>query len=114
MAQQRADVALPPGVGVAAQDYSSSGQAGGGGTGGLFGDLGGPGQQHGDDLPQLQDSPRNAYGNATGNPSGGGDALPPRDSVFGDLGGSGTAGQTGGEAIPPAPRGTDPGGQGGM
>ncbi len=70
MAQQRADVSVPPGVGAPAQDYSSSGQAGGGGSGSVFGDLGGPGQQQG-------------------------------------------GGVIGGQEIPPAPRGTDPGGQGG-
>src|SRR5258708_8395225 len=46
MAQQRADVSVPPGVGVAAQDYSSSGQAGGG-VGGAVGAPGGPGAQPG-------------------------------------------------------------------
>jgi hypothetical protein len=113
MAQQRADVPVPPGVGVAAENYSSSGQAGGG-SGSVFGPLGG-GVQHGDDLMPIQDSPRNAWGVATGNPSGGdGQAPPPLDGVFGDLGGSGVAGQTGGEAIPAAPTGRDPGGQGGM
>ena len=41
MAQQRADVPVPPGIGAPAQDYSASGQAGGGGSGSVFGDLGG-------------------------------------------------------------------------
>ena len=79
----------------------------------VFGDLGGPGQQTGTDLPQLQDSPRNALGNPTGNPSGEHGPVPAQDSVFGDLGGGGVACQTGGPAIPAAPAGTDPGGQGG-
>jgi len=111
MAQQRADVPLPPGVGVAAENYSSSGQAGGG-SGTVFGPLGG-GQQHGNDLMPLQDSPRNMYGHPTGNPSGGGGEVPALDSVFGDLGGGGVACQLDGGEIPALPAGTDPGGQGG-
>lgn len=121
MAQQRADVAMPPGIsGAPAENYSSSGQAGGG-TGSVFGGLGGPGQQQGSGMMPLPDSPRNQYGIPTGNPSG--DAAddsgpdiadaPPPGSVFGDLGGSGTGRQTGGQEIPAAPYGTDPGGQGG-
>jgi hypothetical protein len=99
MAQQRVtDVTLPPGVGVAAQDYSASGQAGGG-SGSVFGDLGGPGQQQGggvmSDINSIDITPVSPGG------------------VFGDLGGSGQQGQTGGAVIPPAPSGTDPGGQGG-
>ena len=66
----------------------------------------------------IQDGPRNVYGHASGNPSGnfpGALPPPPLDSVFGDLGGSGTAGQFGGGEIPalPGPEGHDPGGQGG-
>ena len=101
---------MPPGVGVAAEDYSASGQAGGF-TGSVFGPLGGPGQQHGDGLPVLQDVPRNQWGISSGNPSGDGVAPKP-DGVFGDLGG-GVSSQLG-AAIEAAPVGTDPGGQGGM
>ncbi len=114
MAQQRADVPVPPGIGAPAQDYSASGQAGGGGPGSVFGDLGG-GQQHGTDLPQMPDGPRNAYGHPTSNPSGGDGGIsdaPALDSVFGDLGG-GVSSQLDGPEIPAAPSGTDPGGQGG-
>ncbi len=73
----------------------------------VFGPLGG-GQQHGTDLPPLPDSPRNEWGVPTTNPSGGGGDVPRPDSVFGDLGGPGVAGQEGGRALPPDP------GQGGM
>lgn len=113
MAQQRADVPMPAGIGSSAETYSSSGQAGGGGSGSVFGDLGGPGQQQGDTMinATFDDGPRNSGGHPTNNPSGDGVA-PPVDSVFGDLGGSGTAAQTGGAAIPNIP-GPDPGGQGG-
>src|SRR5260221_4622145 len=100
MAQQRADVSIPtPGIGSAAQDYSSSGQAGGGGSGSVFGDLGGPGQQQGGGVM----SEINSIDITPMSPGG----------VFGDLGGGGVAVQTGGQEIPPAPRGTGPGGQGG-
>jgi len=108
MAQQRADISIP------AEAYSSPGQAGGGGPGSVFGDLGG-GQQQGSDLPPLQDGARNAYGHPTGNPSGGDggiSAAPAPGSVFGDLGG-GVGSQLGGPDIPAAPTGSDPGGQGG-
>ncbi len=64
-------------------------------TDSVFGPLGG-GQQHGTDLPQLQDGPRN------GNPSGDG-VSPRQDSVFGDLGGPGVAGQHGGGTLPSEP-----------
>ena len=99
MAQQRVtDVTLPAGVGVAAEAYSSSGQAGGL-TGSVFGDLGGPGQQQGGGVMSEISSI---------------DITPPGPAgVFGDLGGSGTARETGGPQIPAAPAGTDPGGQGG-
>jgi hypothetical protein len=111
MAQQRVtDVAIPSGV--AAEDTANmSGQAGGGGGTSVSGDLGG-GQQHGTGLPYMPDGPRNTYGHPTGNPSGDGVA-PALDSVFGDLGGSGTSRETSGTEIPAAPYGTDPGGQGG-
>ena len=94
-------------------DYSYSGQAGGG-SGSVFGDLGGPGQQQGtgSENATFSDGPRNAGGHPTNNPSGDGVA-PAHDGVFGDLGGSGTAAQTRGQNIPVAPAGTDPGGQGG-
>ena len=52
MAQQRADVSVPPGP---AESYSSSGQAGGG-TGSVFGALGGRGraaQLDGPEIPAL-------------------------------------------------------------
>jgi hypothetical protein len=65
----------------------------------VFGDLGGPGQQSGGGVM----SEINAI-DVT--PMGG-------PGVFGDLGGGGVACQTGGPAIPAAPTGTDPGGQGG-
>ena len=99
MAQQRADVSVPAGVSAPAQDYSSSGQAGGGGAGSVFGDLGGPGQQTGGGVM----SEINSIDITPVSPGG----------VFGDLGGGGVAVQTGGQEIPPAPAGTDPGGQGG-
>src|SRR5216117_1941997 len=76
----------------------------------VFGDLGG-GQQQGTQLPAMPDAPRNALGNPTTNPSGGGGEVPAQDSVFGDLGG-GVSSQTGGAAIPNIP-GPDPGRQGG-
>jgi hypothetical protein len=94
-----------------AENYTSSGQAGGG-SGTVFGDLGG-GVQHGTDLPYLQDGPRNSGGHPTSNPSGDGVA-PPLDSVFGtDLGGSGVAGQTGGAQITNQVPSMGPPGQGG-
>jgi len=77
----------------------------------VFGDLGGPGQQQGTELPPIQDGPHNALGNPSNNPSGGGGEVPAHDSVFGDPGG-GVASQTGGAMIPNIP-GSDPGGQGG-
>lgn len=100
MAQQRVtDVTLPAGVsGGPAENYSSSGQAGGG-TGSVFGPLGGPGQQHGGGVMSEINSI---------------DITPPGGpGVFGDLGGGGVACQTGGPEIPAAPYGSDPGGQGG-
>ena len=97
MAQQRADVAVPPGVGAPAQDYSSSGQAGGV-SGSVFGPLGGPGQQQGggvmSDINSIDITPVSPGG------------------VFGDLGG-GVTSQTSGPVMEAAPVGTDPGGQGG-
>jgi hypothetical protein len=78
----------------------------------VFGDLGGPGQQQGSDLPAIQDGPRNSEGHSTNNPSGDGVA-PAHDSVFGDLGGSGTARETGGQAIPNTVPTMGPPGQGG-
>jgi hypothetical protein len=80
----------------------------------VFGALGG-GVQQGTGLMPLQDSPRNAWGLANGNPSGAGDgAAPPApDSVFGDLGGGGVACQLDGGEVPALPAGRDPGGQGG-
>lgn len=65
----------------------------------VFGDLGGPGQQSGGGVM----SEINSIDITPQSPGG----------VFGDLGGSGVAGQTGGPEIPAAPTGTDPGGQGG-
>ncbi len=97
MAQQRADVSVPPGVGAPAQDYSSSGQAGGV-SGSLFGPLGGPGQQQGGGVM----SEINSIDITPVSPGG----------VFGDLGGSGQAGQAG-APMEAAPVGIDPGGQGG-
>jgi hypothetical protein len=97
-----------PYTGSAEQGYPS-GQAGGG-TGSVFGDLGGPGQQQGTPVPMDAAPPLNSAGNVTNNPSGDGTA-PAQDSVFGDLGG-GVSSQTGGMAIPNGP-GSDPGGQGG-
>lgn len=97
-----------------AENYTSSGQAGGG-SGTVFGDLGG-GVQRGTPVPDMADGPRNAHGHPTGNPSGGPEwgAVPEVDSVFGtDLGGSGVAGQTGGRAIPQGEPNTGPPGQGG-
>ena len=65
----------------------------------MFGDLGGPGQQQGggvmSEINSIDITPAAGPG------------------VFGDLGGSGVAGQTGGQEIPAAPTGTDSGGQGG-
>jgi hypothetical protein len=78
----------------------------------VFGDLGGPGQQQGSDLPMIQDGPRNSGGHPTNNPSGDGVA-PALDSVFGDLGGSGTSRETGGSMISNAVPSTGPPGQGG-
>ena len=98
-----------PYTGAAEQGYPS-GQAGGG-PGSVFGDLGGPGQQQGTQVPITEDGPHNSAGNQTNNPSGDGTA-PAQDSVFGDLGG-GVSSQTGGVMIPAGPVGTDPGGQGG-
>lgn len=98
MAQQRAGVSVPSGIGGPAQEYSSSGQAGGG-TGSVFGDLGGPGQQSGGGVMSEINSI---------------DITPPGpDGVFGDLGGGGVACQTGGPEMPALPVGSDPGGQGG-
>lgn len=98
MAQQRTGMAMPSGIGTPAQEYSSSGQAGGG-QGSVFGDLGGPGQQTGggvmSDINSMDITPMGP------------------DGVFGDLGGGGVACQTGGQEIPAAPVGTDSGGQGG-
>lgn len=94
-----------------ADTSNMSGQAGGG-SGSVFGDLGG-GVQQGTQVPDMQDGPRNSSGHPTNNPSGDGTA-PPLDSVFGtDLGGSGVAGQTGGRAISNAVPSTGPPGQGG-
>lgn len=81
-----------------AESYSSSGQAGGG-SGSVFGDLGGPGQQSGGGVM----SEINSIDVTLPGPAG----------VFGDLGGGGAAVQTSGPAIPAAPIGSDPGGQGG-
>jgi hypothetical protein len=78
----------------------------------VFGDLGGPGQQQGSDLPAIQDGPRNSGGHSTNNPSGDGTA-PALDSVFGDLGGSGTSRETGGAMISNAAPSMGPPGQGG-
>ncbi len=87
--------------GVASDASNMSGQAGGG-SGAVFGGLGG-GVQQGSDLPQMPGGPRNSGGHPTGNPSGdpAWGEVPPLDSVFGtDLGGSGVAGQERGAAIP--------------
>jgi len=87
--------------GVASDASNMSGQAGGG-SGAVFGGLGG-GVQHGSDLPQMPDGPRNTGGHPTGNPSGdpAWGAVPALDSVFGtDLGGSGVAREIHGAAIP--------------
>jgi hypothetical protein len=74
----------------------------------VFGPLGG-GQQHGDgEFSRIPEPPRNEWGIPTHNPSGSGGDVPRPDSVFGDLGGPGVAGQHGGGAVPPDP------GQGGM
>lgn len=117
MAQQRDGMTIPAGGGGSPAGYSYSGQAGGG-TGSVFGDLGGPGQQQGGggDVLDLDVSagPRNIYGHPTGNPSGDTDSVPdiadapPLGSVFGDLGGSGVAREEMGAAIPAAPVGSDP------
>src|SRR5258708_35982279 len=75
--------------GVASDASNMSGQAGGG-SGSVFGGLGG-GQQQGSDLPAMPDGPRNSGGYPTGNPSGdpAWGAVPALDSVFGtDLGGA--------------------------
>src|SRR5258707_6021491 len=74
--------------GVASDASNMSGQAGGG-SGAVFGGLGG-GVQQGSDLPQMPGGPRNSGGHPTGNPSGdpAWGEVPPLDSVFGtDLGG---------------------------
>src|SRR5258708_13776476 len=78
MAQQGMSV-----PGVASDASNMSGQAGGG-SGSVFGGLGG-GQQHGTDLPQMPGGPRNSAGHPTGNPSGdpAWGAVPPLDPVFG-------------------------------
>jgi hypothetical protein len=102
-------MAQQPYPGAAEQGYPS-GQAGGG-TGAVFGDLGGPGQQQGTPVPMDEAPPLNSAGNVTNNPSGDGVA-PPQESVFGDPGG-GVSSQTGGAQIIAGPAGTDPGGQGG-
>src|SRR6266567_9514637 len=93
-----------------AENYTSSGQAGGGAGAVFASDLGG-GVQQGSDLPQMPDGPRNSGGHPTGNPSGDGVA-PPLDSVFGtDLGGSGVAREEGGQAISNTVPSTGPPGQ---
>jgi len=101
--------------GVAASDTGNmSGQAGGG-SGAVFGDLGG-GVQHGTQIPNMGDGPRNAYGHPTSNPSGdpAWGQVPAPDSVFGtDLGGAGVAGQTQGAALPNTSPAAGPRGQGG-
>ena len=99
MAQQRADVPIPPGMGVAAEAYSSSGQTANPGGGSVFGDLGGPGQQSGGGVM----SEINSVDITPMGPAG----------VFGDLGGGGVACQLTGGEVPALPVGTDPGGQGG-
>src|SRR5258708_31934666 len=78
MAQQGMSV-----PGVASDASNMSGQAGGG-SGSVFGGLGG-GQQHGTDLPYMPGGPRNSAGHPTGNPSGdpAWGAVPALDSVFG-------------------------------
>ncbi len=100
--------------GVASDASNMSGQAGGG-SGSVFGGLGG-GQQQGSDLPAMPDGPRNSGGHPTGNPSGdpAWGSAPALDSVFGtDLGGSGVARETGGAAISNTVPSTGPPGQGG-
>ena len=101
--------------GVASDASNMSGQAGGG-SGAVFGDLGG-GQQQGTQVPDAGgDGPRNAMGHPTGNPSGdpAWGQVPAQDSVFGtDLGGSGVAREIHGAAIPNIAPETGPPGQGG-
>ncbi len=109
MAQQGMSV-----PGVASDASNMSGQAGGG-SGSVFGGLGG-GQQHGTDLPYMPGGPRNSAGHPTGNPSGdpAWGAVPALDSVFGtDLGGSGVAREIHGAVIPNIAPETGPPGQGG-
>src|SRR5258708_33945763 len=78
MAQQGMSV-----PGVASDASNMSGQAGGG-SGSVFGGLGG-GQQHGTDLRQMPGGPRSSAGHPTGNPSGdrAWGAVPALDSGFG-------------------------------
>src|SRR5258708_29853472 len=104
MAQQGMSV-----PGVASDASNMSGQAGGG-SGSVFGGLGG-GQQHGTDLPQMPGGPRNSAGHPTGNPSGdpAWGAVPALDSVFGtDLGGSRAAPETHRAGVPHIPPPTAP------
>src|SRR5258708_12228765 len=99
--------------GVASDASNMSGQAGGG-SGAVFGGLGG-GVQQGSDLPQMPGGPRNSGGHPTGNPSGdpAWGEVPPLDSVFGtDLGGSGVPRQEPRPAIPNHPPPPPPPGPG--
>src|SRR5258708_11317395 len=87
--------------GVASDASNMSGQAGGG-SGAVFGGLGG-GVQQGSDLPQMPGGPPNSRGHPTGNPSGDpawGEG-PPLDSAFRtDLGGARVARQEPRAAVP--------------
>src|SRR5260370_25376941 len=89
--------------GVASDASNMSGQAGGG-SGAVFGDLGG-GKQHGPPVADAGgDGPPKANGDPTGQPSGdpARGPVPPPDPVFGPHPG-GAPGAEGGYAAPDAP-----------